>query len=257
MKTENGCPMCWGTGKQPSVNHGWEACVCQGVAERGDTMKTENDGAGARKPKLEDICIHCGQTYGRHNAKSDSCPGTNTFKFADRGEVGSALDAAREKDRLEAPLPAGFEDMGEVGSVGQGEPKDFEFSRKYRPLAEQLFDNHIGKPAIFKEAAEDYRRKVIEGMLAFAIEVATDAEAQPEAGAVTDLDHCPFCGEKLLVANGVKSCENNKCGPSVAPSVEEPARRVIQNYTPGEVQGYKFVEALEALRAALERKQSQ
>jgi hypothetical protein len=57
---------------------------------------------------------------------------------------------------------------------------DFEFSRKYRPLAEQLFDNHIGKPAIFKEAAEDYRRKVIEGMLAFAVEVATGGARELE-----------------------------------------------------------------------------
>jgi hypothetical protein len=33
-----------------------------------------------------------------------------------------------------------------------------------------------------------------------------------DGGARPDLDHCPFCGEKLLVANGVKSCENAKCG---------------------------------------------
>jgi hypothetical protein len=128
-------------------------------------MNKSDDGAGARKPN---ICPMCQSGNKPHLVQGRLVHETDKSYF--RSLCRNSYVAER----------------GEVGSVGQGEPKDFEFSRKYRPLAERLFDNHIGQPAIFKEAAEDYRRKVIEGMLAFAIEVATDAEAQPEAGAVTN-----------------------------------------------------------------------
>jgi hypothetical protein len=134
-------------------------------------MKTENDGAGARKPE---VCPSCGATdnnpYTDANGNAMRACGRCMIQWrvAERGEVGSVPDTDEEMtseelaQRFKALFkPCEEEDM-EVGSVGQGE----------RAGDEWITPEKVGSGEIGRRIQHFY-------------EDDEKAEAQPEAGAVT------------------------------------------------------------------------